>query len=47
MKTMSLLAAVLALGLTFGVGDADAAKRTGTAEPTPAAVPIEAPPAAV
>ena len=29
MKTMSLLAAVLALSLTFGVSDADAAKRLG------------------
>ena len=29
MKTLSLLAAVLALGLTLAVGDAEAAKRLG------------------
>lgn len=54
MKTMSLLAAVLALGLTFGVGDADAAKRLGggksagmqremTVGKTPGATPAQAP----
>ncbi len=54
MKTMSLLAAVLALGLTFGVGDADAAKRLGGGKSTgvqremsvgktPGATPAQAP----
>ncbi|MEO0003365.1 MAG: hypothetical protein RLZZ22_1057 [Pseudomonadota bacterium] len=54
MKTMSLLAAVLALGLTFGVGDADAAKRLGggksagmqremTVGKTPGATPAQTP----
>ena len=54
MKTMSLLAAVLALGLTFGVGDADAAKRLGggksagmqremTVDKTPGATPAQTP----
>ena len=54
MKTMSLLAAVLALGLTLGVGDADAAKRLGggksagmqremTVGKTPGATPAQAP----
>ena len=54
MKTMSMLAAVLALGLTLGVGDADAAKRLGggksagmqremTVDKTPGATPAQAP----
>lgn len=54
MKTMSLLAAVLALGLTLGVGDADAAKRLGGGKSTgmqremsvgkaPGATPAQAP----
>ncbi|MDD2728665.1 TIM44-like domain-containing protein [Malikia sp.] len=54
MKTMSLLAAVLALGLTLGVGDADAARRLGggksagmqremTVGKTPGATPAQAP----
>ncbi|MEN9904583.1 MAG: hypothetical protein RLZZ555_1148 [Pseudomonadota bacterium] len=54
MKTMSLLAAVLALGLTLGVGDADAAKRLGggkstgmqremTVNKAPGATPAQAP----
>lgn len=54
MKTMSLLAAVLALGLTLGVGDADAAKRLGggksagmqremTVGKTPGATPAQTP----
>lgn len=54
MKTMSLLAAVLALGLTFGAGDADAAKRLGggksagmqremTVGKTPGATPAQTP----
>lgn len=54
MRTMSLLAAVLALGLTLGVGDADAAKRLGggrstgmqremTVGKTPGSAPAQAP----
>lgn len=54
MKTMSLLAAVLALGLTLGVGDADAARRLGggksagmqremTVGKTPGATPAQTP----
>ena len=54
MKTMSLLAAVLALGLSIGASDADAAKRLGggksagmqremSADKTPGATPAQVP----
>jgi predicted lipid-binding transport protein (Tim44 family) len=52
MKTLSLLAVVLSLGLTFGAGDAEAAKRLGggksfgmqrQATPAPAQAPTAAP----